>query len=620
MGLFTVNRFRPSVESNVAKEDKKDIIDQLKRKAALKLPVSDEKEPKEYMSSKKDGEPKDEKILVPELDEEGLEKLAKTAEDENDDEVSANEAVVEEDFELQVQDLEPAFTLLGEVATKKQKPVKRVLPYWLTRPSVISSNLLNKDLPVESIPGLNKIIVSNLKKNGINYFFPVQQHVIPRLLDYDSPFIPNDLCVSAPTGSGKTLAFVLPMVQNLSHFNVKRVRALVILPVHDLAVQVYKVFSHYVDGSNVKVALISGYTSFMAERESLVRENKLGQTYSLVDVVVATPGRLVDHIEKTVGFDLTDLRYLIIDEADRILEETHSDWLTHIESAVYKKGRTKIQALTIKAMQCINPPLQKLLFSATLTSNPEKLKALKLFQPELYTSVTTTQVDNEPDDKFIGRYTTPEELTEYYCVSDSTLKPLVVQHLVLTNGWKSVLCFHSSRVSTHRLSVLLNSLGRLKAGELSADLSKQDRVKMIEEFKSGKIQILVSTDAMARGMDLGVEAVISYDPPLFPKNYIHRVGRTARAGKPGTAVTILLENQLSSFETLMAAVKNTNVLQVHIEQNELFPYEEEFKTALEEVRNQLTEEEESKKKSILMKRKGSKQHDNMSKFKKRKVS
>ena len=149
--------------------------------------------------------------------------------------------------------------------------------------------------------------MQKLKENQITYFFPVQRQVIPHLLKRNKYFRPSDLCVSAPTGSGKTLAFVLPLVQLLSDRVVPRVRALVVLPVQDLAMQVFKVFQAYSSANHLRVKLISGQKSFAQEQVELVVHDDnasidQGVYHSLADIVVATPGRLVDHIQVKFQF------------------------------------------------------------------------------------------------------------------------------------------------------------------------------------------------------------------------------------------------------------------------------------------------------------------------------
>jgi len=495
------------------------------------------------------------------------------------------------------------FTVLEEVKQEKMGKIHRVLPNWLAKPSVISCDLIKNKLPVKDVKGLDRFITDALKRNKIHNFFPVQQQIIPWLLQsQNSLYRPCDMCVSAPTGSGKTLAFVLPTVQALVKQSVLRLRCLVVLPVHDLAVQVHRVYSSFCRGTKLHVALISGNTSFSEEQQLLVRRGKNGEYLSKADIVVCTPGRLVDHLQRTPGFSLTSLRYLIIDEADRIMDETHNDWLYHVEKAI----STSMEALVA---QKLSRPwenyVQKLLFSATLSQDPEKLTRLGLFQPKLFTSVVATANDkeNENDEtnenenahQFVGKYTTPAELTEHTVSCSPTLKPLVVYHLMKKFKFGPTLCFSVSKAATHRLCLLLQHFGDLKVAECSSEIGKGQRDKLLSDFSNGKYDLMVCTDAVARGMDLGVvDCVISYDPPKFVKNHIHRIGRTARAGKPGTAITLLTDNEASRFQKLIDHAQKKNVTGLDVSGEELEVYEDQFRSALQTLKTSVVEEKKAK--------------------------
>ena len=186
-----------------------------------------------------------------------------------------------------------AFTSLGHQDRKDHAKVRRVLPKWLANPNIVSMDLADQQMAVGDMTLLDSSILDTLKANGVDYFFPVQRQVIPHLLDtkHQQFFRPSDICVSAPTGSGKTLAFVLPIVQALKSRIVPRVRALVILPVQDLAAQVFKVFRSYSEKSGLRVKLLSGQKSFAQEQNELVLKGLDEDTYhSLADIIVATPG------------------------------------------------------------------------------------------------------------------------------------------------------------------------------------------------------------------------------------------------------------------------------------------------------------------------------------------
>ena len=239
------------------------------------------------------------------------------------------------------------------------------------------------------------------------------------------------------------------IVQALRNRVVPQIRALIILPVQDLANQVYKVVRQYCEGTSLKPKLLSGQQSFSQEQFELIKPDLVGGHHCLVDILVATPGRIVDHVRKTEGFRLNHLRFLIIDEADRIMEDIQNDWLSHVEASVYSNGRERPGPLTVAEIKKRKLPLQKLLFSATLSQNPEKLEKMNLFEPKLFTSIVepkdiikidspddkeiapSQQINSQNGSEFIGKYTIPAELTEVIvrCYA-ALLKPLMLQHLV----------------------------------------------------------------------------------------------------------------------------------------------------------------------------------------------
>uniref|UniRef100_A0AAQ5ZUX4 ATP-dependent RNA helicase n=1 Tax=Amphiprion ocellaris TaxID=80972 RepID=A0AAQ5ZUX4_AMPOC len=451
------------------------------------------------------------------------------------------------------------FTVLGGF---ESKPVHRVLPQWLAEPDVIHRDIKNNLVPISNISGISAQLLKKLQNNGILHFFPVQAEVIPAILESAQQglligrggYKPRDICVSAPTGSGKTLSFVIPVIQVLMERVVCEVRALAVLPTKELAQQVYKVFTSYAEGTTVKVVMLAGQKSFAAEQASLSEHRR-----SLADIVVATPGRLVDHINKNSGLCLEQLRFLIIDEADRMIDSMHQSWLSQVVKVVYRSGsgsettsifrRTEPAHITAASLSPPQVPLQKLLFSATLTQNPEKLQQLGLHQPRLFSSVhsqssTTAAAPTTKQDRFDF----PQGLTEYYVPCTLSNKPLLILHFILRMKLSPVLCFTNSRENAHRLYLLLELFGGIQVAEFSSRLSPGERKKTLKGFEQGKIQLLISTDAAARGIDInGVKCVVNYDAPQYIRTYIHRVGRTARAGKAGLAFTFLLSVQEKNF-------------------------------------------------------------------------
>ncbi|XP_068418478.1 ATP-dependent RNA helicase DDX51 isoform X3 [Eschrichtius robustus] len=460
----------------------------------------------------------------------------------------------------------PAHALvLGGFGRSKAPKVQPFLPAWLAEPSCVGKNVTEGLVSIEDIPEVHPDLQKRLRAQGISSYFPVQAAVIPALLESTANgflvsrggYRPSDLCVSAPTGSGKTLAFVIPVVQALLRRAVCQVRALVVLPTKELAQQVSNVFSVYADATPLRVALLTGQKSLAKEQESLVQDTADGFR-CLADIVVATPGRLVDHVEQTPGFSLQHLRFLVIDEADRVIDSMHQSWLPRVLAAAFPSEgtrdpfallqRTQPRAVTAASVCCPQMPLQKLLFSATLTQNPEKLQQLGLYRPRLFSTGSVhggpRDADVDGDGDSGGKYTFPAGLTHRYVPCSLRLKPLVVLHLILEMNLSRVLCFTNSRENSHRLFLLVQAFGGVRVAEFSSRYGPGSRKRILKRFQQGKIQLLISTDATARGIDVqGVQLVVNYDAPQYLRTYVHRVGRTARAGKSGQAFTLLLKER-----------------------------------------------------------------------------
>lgn len=432
----------------------------------------------------------------------------------------------------------------------------------------------------------------------------------------------------------------------LSERKVVRLRALAVLPSRDLAEQVFHVFERYARGSDLKVGLAIGQTDFESEQKALLigsgqdMRKKKGlmplihslkpldidaclavnssfsysngfQTLdplqkeggeSAIDILVCTPGRLMDHLDKTPGFSLQHLRFLIIDEADRLLNQSYQNWISRVNIAsTYYKNNCPSQSLqklhrssdetsyqldptthreatsrsiAMDSLSFRRPlSLRKMLFSATMTKDPQKLASLGLVHPkhfdvsEFQSSINGHQknVDNNPkDERKIQKYMLPSTLDEYFVECKPQQKPLILIALLQElhessscENQKVIVVFTSSIDSSHRLSRLLQLLWgsagygeTAEIAEYNSNLKQKYRQKILERCAMGKIRVLVCSDGMSRGMDLDVHAVIHYDVPSFAKTYVHRCGRTARAGKKGIAITILASYQRSKFDKM----------------------------------------------------------------------
>ncbi|XP_077437797.1 ATP-dependent RNA helicase DDX51 [Vanacampus margaritifer] len=499
------------------------------------------------------------------------------------------------------------FTVLGGFEDKPVHKVQRVLPQWLAQPDVIPRDMKSKLVPCSGIRGLNVLLLNKLHDHGIQHFFPVQAEVIPAILEGaqnglligQAGYTPRDVCVSAPTGSGKTLAFVIPVIQVLMKRVVCEVRALAVLPTKELAQQVCNVFTSYAEGTTLRVVMLAGQKTFAAEQASLL-QHRGGMRCCLADIVVATPGRLVDHINKNSGLCLDHLRFLIIDEADKMIDSMRQSWLSELEKAVYGTREQKPEMssifrqkaplhVTAASLSPPQKPLQKLLFSATLTQNPEKLQQLGLHQPRLFSSANTTACHKHPQPT--EQFDFPQSLTEFYVPCTLGKKPLLILHFILRMKLRPILCFVNSRMTAHRLYLLIQLFGGVQVAEFSSRLSPKERKKKLKEFEQGKIHLLISTDAAARGIDIsGVKCVVNYDAPQYIRTYIHRIGRTARAGKSGLAFTFLLEVQEKNFLQMVNEAGSLGIQKQIIKPANLKSMESRYEETLQELAAAIKEE------------------------------
>ncbi|XP_022724062.1 DEAD-box ATP-dependent RNA helicase 1 [Durio zibethinus] len=492
---------------------------------------------------------------------------------------------------------------------KKSIPI---LP-WMRSP--IDVNRF-EDCPINLVPCLDPRLEVALEKMGISSLFPVQVAVWQETLGPGA--FQRDLCINSPTGSGKTLAYALPIVQMLSTRAVRCLRALVVLPTRDLALQVKEVFAAIAPAVGLSVGLAVGQSSIADEISELIKRPKLEAgicydpedlTYELqssVDILVATPGRLMDHINSTKGFTLEHLCYLVVDETDRLLREAYQSWLPTVlqltqanDESLFPLANSYLSS-TLGPLKTIrrfgvergfkgksHPRLVKMVLSATLTQDPSKLAQLNLHHPLL---ITTGK----------RRYQLPEKLESYKIICESNLRPLYLVALLQELGEKKCIVFTSSTESTHRLCMLLNLFGDLsiKIKEYSGRQRQSLRSKTLKAFREGKVQVLVSSDAMTRGMDVeGVRNVINYDMPAYIKTYIHRAGRTARAGQAGCCFTLLHKHEVKRFKKMLLKADNDSVPHYSIPSSSIESLHAVYNSALGKLK-ETVESEVSRKRKI----------------------
>uniref|UniRef100_A0A1I8HIY2 ATP-dependent RNA helicase n=1 Tax=Macrostomum lignano TaxID=282301 RepID=A0A1I8HIY2_9PLAT len=467
-------------------------------------------------------------------------------------------------------------------------------PEWMRRPVAID-NSLDASVPIDSIDCLSEPIRSALRSTGVETLFPVQATSVPLVLASHrySWTRPRDFAVCAATGSGKTLAYLLPALQLLAACKTVALRCIIVLPVRDLAMQVHQVCLRLLaalsegaadsDGCRrqIRCQLLVGERSLEKERHQLVRLMPDGSYRPLADLVICTPGRLADHLLNCPGLSLARLRMLIIDEADRVMAEQKQDWFGLLERLLDRP----MPHPSIHSWLHSKPPhLQKLLLSATLTHNPELLQRFRLHNPLLLTATAES-------DKELEVSAAPGRLSEFFVQLKPSQKPLFVIHLVLGLGRSRVLCFTNSRESAHRLASLITHFAdpRVTCEAVSARLPVPKRARILRRFSTGQLSVLVCSDSMARGMDLpSVDAVVCYDRPASLRTYVHRAGRTARAGRAGAAYTLLERREVLHFRRMLSA-GGRQVREVRLHGSKTKRYEARYQTAL----NRLHEEQKA---------------------------
>src|SRR4051812_38155576 len=338
---------------------------------------------------------------------------------------------------------------------------------------------------------------------------PIQQQAIPLAL------AGRDLIGLAQTGTGKTAGFTLPIVHNLisdpivdpQGALVHRVRVLILTPTRELAAQVEESFRKYGKHTDLRVVPIFGGVGLEPQAKSLRKG---------VDVVVATPGRLLDHMERqNVAFD--DLEVLVLDEADRMLDMGFAPQLNRIVSA-------------------IPPYRQTLLFSATMPPEVEALARKYLRKPVVVQVGRRSEAANTVTHAV---YPVPRER-----------KSTLLAELLKRPDMDSVLIFTRTKHGADRVVRHLEDEG-IAATAMHADKSQGERTRALEDFKSGKVRVLVATDIAQRGLDVsGISHVINYDVPQQPEDYVHRIGRTGRAAATGDAYTFMSPDEIAMVRTI----------------------------------------------------------------------
>jgi ATP-dependent RNA helicase RhlE len=352
--------------------------------------------------------------------------------------------------------------------------------------------------------GLNESLLEGIDASGYETATPVQEQVIPLIL------AGKDLIASAQTGTGKTAAFLLPIINKLLVSRIEdQVNCLVIVPTRELAVQIaqnLEGLSYFTPISSIAVYGGGDGSSFNNEKQALSKG---------ADIVICTPGRMIAHLN--MGYvKLAGLSYLVLDEADRMLDMGFYDDI-------------------MKIISFMPPKRQNLLFSATM---PSKIRDL------------ARKILENPAEVNISLSKPPEKIIQQAFIVYDTQKIPLVKWILSSRDFKSILVFCSKKHNVKQLTMELKR-SRFSVKEIHSDLDQAGREQALLEFKSRRLPILVATDILSRGIDIdNIDLVINYDVPNDGEDYIHRIGRTARAETDGVAITFVSEKEQNKFRLI----------------------------------------------------------------------
>ena len=363
--------------------------------------------------------------------------------------------------------------------------------------------------------GLSKDLESGLEMMGFKEPTPIQKQAIPIILNG------KDLIACAQTGTGKTAAFVLPLLSLLSKYKKKKnVKALIITPTRELAKQIdmqIEGFSYFTDLSSYPVYGGGTGPEFENQKQALVKGT---------DIIICTPGRLIAHL-KFNYFNTEDINFLILDEADRMLDMGFYDDIIKIVNRLPQKKQT-------------------LLFSATMPKSIREMAKKIMYFPKEISLAISKPATGIKQSAFLVNDNQKVKLIKNILLQKKHEKEL-----------KHILIFASSIKSVKEIKRTLNKSG-LATSEIHSGLDQISREETLRNFKNNKIKILVATDILSRGIDIkGIEIVINYEVPNDAEDYIHRIGRTARADKTGEAITFINENQIKSFMSIEKLIEKS---------------------------------------------------------------
>jgi len=357
--------------------------------------------------------------------------------------------------------------------------------------------------------GLDKRLMSTVEHLGFDQATEIQQQAIPAAI------AGHDLVASSKTGSGKTLAFLLPAMQRLIRnraLTKRDPRVVILTPTRELAKQVFSQLRLFTSGSQFKAVLILGGENFNDQVKTLEKDPHF---------IVATPGRLADHLNQG-HFYLHGLELLILDEADRMLDLGFAEQLSQINKAADHRKR------------------QTLMFSATLDHAQVNEFALAMLNKPKRIAIGSAHTEHKDISK------------RFYLCDHLDHKQALLEHFLANEDYQQMIVFTATRADTDRLAGVLSEQG-LSTVALSGDLNQSQRNQIMDGFAKGQQKILITTDLASRGLDLvNVSHVINFDMPKHTEEFVHRIGRTGRAGSKGDAISFVGPKDWQSFKNIEA--------------------------------------------------------------------
>ncbi len=357
---------------------------------------------------------------------------------------------------------------------------------------------------------LDDDVLDGIHAMGYRTPTPIQQEAIPLIL------AGKDLIACAQTGTGKTAAFMLPLLHKILQLPADGINTLILVPTRELAIQIdhqVEAMGYYLNVKSIAVYGGGSGQGWVQQKQALTKG---------ADIIIATPGRLIAQMQMG-GMDFSKIEHLVLDEADRMLDMGFYDDIIKIVNALPKERQT-------------------LCFSATM---PPRIRKL------------THQIQHNPEQINIAMSKPAEGIRQLAYLAHDEQKHKLIMQLFKEGKYKSVIIFSSSKEKVKRLEGELRR-AKINAKAFHSDLVQEEREKLMLDFKNQKIDVLVGTDVLSRGIHVeGIDLVVNYDVPPDPEDYVHRIGRTARAASTGTAITFVNEKDMRRFLSIEKLIGRT---------------------------------------------------------------